>query len=70
MSGSLHRCDFKKDYGKIIRDLIKFFEGKKDDILKQYKKDMKVAAKEKRFEEAAALRNKIFFLSTFKILQF
>ena len=52
----------KKDYGKIIRDLIKFFEGKKDDILKQYKKDMKVAAKEKRFEEAAALRNKIFFL--------
>ncbi|MBU0540555.1 excinuclease ABC subunit UvrC [Patescibacteria group bacterium] len=52
----------KKEYGKIIRDLIKFFEGKKDDILKQYKKEMKSAAKEKRFEEAASFRNKIFFL--------
>ncbi len=52
----------KRNYAKIIRDLIKFFEGKKDDILKRYKKEMKVAAKEKRFEEAAALRNKIFFL--------
>ncbi len=52
----------KKDYGKIIRDLIKFFEGKKDDLLKQYQKDMKVAAKGLRFEDATALRNKIFFL--------
>lgn len=52
----------KQEYGKIIRDLIKFFEGKKDDLLKQYKKEMKTAAKENRFEDAAALRNKIFFL--------
>jgi excinuclease ABC subunit C len=52
----------KEDYAKIIRDLIKFFDGKKDDLLKQYTKEMKVAAKEKRFEDAAELRNKIFFL--------
>jgi excinuclease ABC subunit C len=52
----------KKDYGKIIRDLIKFFEGKKDGILTSYKRQMKAAAKAKRFEEAAELRNKIFFL--------
>lgn len=52
----------KKAYQKTIRDLIKFFEGKKDSLLKDFKKEMKVAAKEKRFEEAASYRNKIFFL--------
>ncbi|MBP9864363.1 excinuclease ABC subunit UvrC [Patescibacteria group bacterium] len=52
----------KKEYGKIIRDLIRFFEGKKDDILKSYTREMKLAAKEKRFEDAAAFRNKIYFL--------
>ncbi len=52
----------KKAYQKIIRDLIKFFEGKKDELLKQFKRDMRAAAKEKRYEDAAELRNKIFFL--------
>jgi excinuclease ABC subunit C len=52
----------KKDYAKIIRDLIRFFEGKKDGLLKTYKREMKAAAKARRFEEAAELRNKIFFL--------
>ncbi len=52
----------KKDYAKIIRDLIKFFDGKKDDLLKQYHKEMKAASKKEEFEEAAAIRNKIFFL--------
>ncbi len=52
----------KKVYQKTIRDLIKFFEGKKEDILKAYQKGMKKASKEKRYEEAASLRNKIFFL--------
>lgn len=52
----------KKTYNKTIRDLIKFFEGKKDDLLKQYRREMKAAAKEKRFEDAAELRNKISFL--------
>ncbi len=52
----------KKAYRRTIRDLIKFFEGKKEDILKAYQKGMKKASKEKRYEEAASLRNKIFFL--------
>jgi excinuclease ABC subunit C len=52
----------KKAYQKTIRDLIKFFEGKKEDILKGFAKEMKKASKEKRYEEAASLRNKIFFL--------
>jgi excinuclease ABC subunit C len=52
----------KKTYQKTIRDLIKFFEGKKEDILKAYQKAMKVASKEKRYEEAAMYRNRIYFL--------
>lgn len=52
----------KQAYAKIIRDLIKFFDGKKDVIVKQYAKAMKVAAREKHFEEASELRDKIFFL--------
>jgi excinuclease ABC subunit C len=52
----------KKEYQKIIRGLIKFFEGKKDDLLKQFRREMKAAAKEKKFELAAELRNKIHFL--------
>ncbi|MSR84979.1 hypothetical protein EXS71_00860 [Candidatus Uhrbacteria bacterium] len=52
----------QKAYGKIIHDLIAFFSGKKDKILEAYKRDMKRAAKEKRFEEAGNLRNKIFAL--------
>lgn len=65
----LHQCPgvcigaiSKKDYGKIIRDLIKFFEGKKDNLLKQYKKEMAAASKAKRFEDAVVLRDKIYFL--------
>ena len=53
----------KKSYGKIIRDLITFFKGKKDDLLRQYRREMKNAAKERRFEEAATLRNRISFLT-------
>lgn len=52
----------KKAYQKTIRDLIRFFEGKKDVILKDYKKQMTALAKAKRFEEAAIIRNKVFFL--------
>ncbi len=65
----LHQCPgvcvgaiSKKDYAKIIRDLIKFFSGKKDDLLKQYRREMKAASKAQRFEEAAELRNRIYFL--------
>ncbi len=52
----------KQDYAKIIRDLIKLFSGKKDDLLKQYKREMKAASQVRDFEQAADLRDKIFFL--------
>lgn len=52
----------KEEYAKHIRTLIKFFEGKKEEILKQYRREMQRAAKEKKFEEAAEWRNKVFAL--------
>lgn len=52
----------KKVYARTIRDLIQFFEGKKDGIIKQYRKEMEKSAKAKKYEEAAAWRNKLYFL--------
>ncbi len=52
----------KTEYAKIIRDLIRFFEGKKSDLVKAYRKQMTTFAKEKKFEAAAVMRNKVFAL--------
>ncbi len=52
----------KKAYQKTIRDLIRFFEGKKEGIVRGYRREMEKLARAKRFEEAGAIRDKIFFL--------
>lgn len=49
-------------YRRIIRDLIAFFEGKKTEILKRYRREMLLAAKKQAFEEATQWRNKVFAL--------
>ncbi len=49
-------------YRKNIRNIKLFFQGKKKDILKNLKGEMQLAAKARRFEEAARLRNQIFAL--------
>ncbi len=46
-------------YRKIIRDLIRVFEGKKEAIVKAYRRNMQSAAREKRFEEATLWRNRV-----------
>jgi excinuclease ABC subunit C len=50
------------EYRKIIRDLVRFFEGKKDMIVKAYRRQMLRAAREKQFEEAALWRNRVHAL--------
>ncbi|MFH1712169.1 MAG: excinuclease ABC subunit UvrC [Patescibacteria group bacterium] len=52
----------KQEYRKIINRLILFFEGKKGQLMRHLKKDMKIASRGKKFEEAAKLRNNIFAL--------
>ncbi len=53
----------RRDYAKIIRRLVLFFEGKKAQILKETERQMKAAAKAQHFEEAAKLRNLMFALT-------
>ncbi len=53
----------RRDYARHIRNLVLFFEGRKKQILKEAERNMKKAAKEERFEEAAALRNLVFALN-------
>ena len=52
----------KKAYSRIIKNLTLFFEGKKEQVIKNLEKGMKVAAKAQNFEEAARWRNQIFAL--------
>lgn len=52
----------QKDYRRLIRNLILFFEGKKEKIIKNLKKEMTAASREEDFETAARLRNQIFSL--------
>jgi len=52
----------KKDYAKTIRHLKLFFEGKKKVLLKSLEREMKVASKEQKFEEASRLKRQVFAL--------
>lgn len=49
----------KMNYRKIIRQLIKFFSGKKAEVVRQMTREMKTAALKKDFERAVDLRNKV-----------
>ena len=46
-------------YAKVIRDLMAFFEGKRADIVRRYRKDMQAASKSQNYELAAELRNRL-----------
>lgn len=60
----------KTDYKRIMRRLILFFEGKKSMLVKQLEREMKKASKDRRFEEAAWLRNNIFALEHIRDVAF
>ncbi|MBI2448498.1 excinuclease ABC subunit UvrC [Candidatus Microgenomates bacterium] len=48
-----------KEYGKNMKQLSRFFEGEKGSIVKELKREMTISAKNKDFEKAAKLRDKI-----------
>jgi excinuclease ABC subunit C len=52
-----------KEYKKQVRNIKLFFHGKKQEIIKNFEKEMKVAVKAQNYEGAAKLRNKIFALN-------
>lgn len=53
----------KRDYAKIIRQLMLFFEGKKEQLLRQMRREMKKASDAIEYERAADLKRKIFALT-------
>ena len=53
-----------EDYAERIKEVILFIEGKKNELIKRLSGKMKKLAGEKRFEEAAEVRNQIEALST------
>lgn len=52
-----------KEYQKIIRNIVLFFEGRKAQIEKNLLRDMKVAIKLQEFEKAKLIKEKIFALN-------
>jgi len=52
----------KKEYGKIIRNLRLFFQGKKSRLLKLLQKEMVGAARRQEFEKAGELKRQLFSL--------
>ncbi len=52
----------KKDYFETIKNIRLFFEGKKESVIKNLKKEMSDFAKKREFESAASVKNKIFSL--------
>lgn len=53
----------KTDYRKIIRHITLLFQGKKKQLIKELEREMKLAAKAERFEEASRLRRQMFALN-------
>lgn len=51
-----------KVYAKVIRQIKLFFQGKKQQIIKELEKEMMVLAKKQEFEQAAIVKRKIFAL--------
>ncbi len=52
----------RRDYAKVIRNVILFFEGRKGDLLKKLRREMKAYSKAECYEEAAIARGQIFAL--------
>lgn len=52
----------KTDYRKIVRRVVLLFSGKKGELTRSLRRDMKRAAKKEKFEEASKLRRQLFAL--------
>jgi excinuclease ABC subunit C len=62
LSPNTHSDDAKKVYEETIRNLKLFFSGKKKEVIRNMKGEMKHVAAEHQFEHAAAIRNRVFAL--------
>src|SRR5712691_5404585 len=67
----IHRChapctgwETREGYGKTVRDVQRFLEGRHDDLAMELTRDMEAAADDLKFERAAGLRDQIQALNT------
>lgn len=52
----------KAEYRRIIDRLARFFEGRRDSVVREMERSMEAAAKAERYEEAADLRDRLYAL--------
>jgi excinuclease ABC subunit C len=52
----------KTEYRRLLHHIVLLFQGKKKQLIKTLEREMKAAAKDERFEEAARLRGQVFAL--------
>ena len=57
----------KEEYGKMVQQFIKLFEGKQSELMKELREEMEISAKNMAYEYAATIRDKINALD--KIIQ-
>lgn len=62
LSPAVGSPEAKKEYHKTIRNLILFFQGKKEQLIVTLKKEMKEHAKKREFEMAQNVRNTLYAL--------
>lgn len=62
----IHRChapctgwETREGYGRTVRDVMAFLEGREDDLALRLTKEMETAAAEQRYEQAALLRDQV-----------
>jgi len=53
----------KAEYGRLLHHIVLLFQGKKKQLIKTLEREMKLAAKEEHFEEAARMRSQLFALN-------
>lgn len=68
-SGPCEKFITKTEYKKSIRQMEKLFQGKTKEIEKEFKREMKLAAKNEDFEKAALYRNRLMWLKKIKTIE-
>ncbi len=59
----------EEDYGKIVQQMVRFIEGKNNEVVRELEQTMRHLAEEQRFEEAARVRDQIAAIEQFRSRQ-
>lgn len=59
----------QEEYGKIVKQMVRFIEGRNNEIVKELRKEMQHYAAEQRFEDAARIRDQIQAIEQFRSRQ-